>query len=197
MLTDIRVRKEKAREKSFKMADGGGLFLFVSPSGGKLWRFRYQFGGKEKLLSIGQYPSISLIDARAAREEAKVSLRAGRDPGVTKKLQKLGHVIGAANTFAAIAREWFGLNKSQWVERHADDVIGSLEKEIFPPLGSIPIKDISAPDVIAILRITEARGAKETARRIGSGCQQSSSMPSPRDAEKVTLPQSCRRQWPH
>ncbi|MGA1803662.1 tyrosine-type recombinase/integrase [Rhizobium sp. HT1-10] len=166
MLTDSRIKREQAREKPFKIADGGGLFLYVSPSGGKLWRFRYQYGGKEKLLSIGQYPSISLIAARAAREEAKVSLRAGHDPGVAQKLKKLGHVKSSQNTFEVLAREWFELNKSQWVERHALDVIGSLENEIFPPLGSIPIKNIAASDVIAVLRVIEARGAKETARRI-------------------------------
>lgn len=166
MLTDMRIRKEKPKEKPFKIADGGGLFLYVSPSGGKLWRFRYTFGGKEKLLSIGSYPTISLLEARGERDDAKVMLKAGKDPSSTKKLRKLAGVNAGETSFEALAREWFELNKPQWVERHADDVITSLEKEIFPILGKVQIKDITASDVIATLRPIEARGAKDTARRI-------------------------------
>ena len=166
MLTDLRIKKEKPREKSFKVSDGGGLYLFVSPSGGKLWRFKYLFGGKEKLLSLGPYPDISLLAARSARDDAKATLRSGRDPSINKKLQKLAGITGTANSFEAVAREWYELNKPQWVERHASDVIGSLEKEIFPHLGNVPIKDITPQDVIAVLRLVEARGAKDTARRI-------------------------------
>jgi integrase len=166
MLTDLRIRKEKAREKPFKIADGGGLFLYVSPSGGKLWRFRYTFGGKEKLLSIGAYPDVTLLAARGERDDAKAMLRSGKDPGATKKLRKLAGANAGETSLEALAREWFKLNKSQWVERHADDVITSLEKDIFPVLGKVQIKDITASDVIAVLRPIEARGAKDTARRI-------------------------------
>ncbi len=166
MLTDIRIRKEKPRDKPFKIADGGGLFLFVSPSGGKLWRFRYTFGGKEKLLSIGQYPDVSLLQARSERDEAKAMVRAGKDPSATKKLRKLAGANAGETSFEGLSREWFELNKPQWVERHADDVIASLEKEIFPVLGKVQIKDITASDVIAVLRPIEGRGAKDTARRI-------------------------------
>lgn len=166
MLTDLRIKKEKPREKPFKVSDGGGLYLFVSPSGGKLWRFKYLFGGKEKLLSLGPYPDISLLAARSARDDAKATLRSGRDPSINKKLQKLAGITGAANSFEAVTREWYELNKPQWVERHASDVIGSLEKEVFSHLGNVPIKDITPQDVIAVLRLVEARGAKDTARRI-------------------------------
>jgi len=166
MLTDIRIKKEKHRDKPFKIADGQGLFLYVSPSGGKLWRFRYQFGGKEKLLSIGKYPEISLMAARSARDEARAALKDGRDPGVAKKLRKLANVSASDHSFETIAREWYEMNKPQWVVRHADDVIASLEKEIFPKLGSVPIKEISPAEVIGVLRIVEGRGAKDTARRI-------------------------------
>lgn len=165
MLTDTAVRKAKASDKPYKLADSGGLHLFVTPAGGKLWRFRYSYGGKEKLLSIGPYDVVSLIDARAARDIAKATLRDGRDPGIVKKLRKLSHATSSANTFEAIAREWHELNKSQWMKRHADDVIGSLEREVFPKLGSVPITDIRAQEVIALLRDVE-KHAKETARRI-------------------------------
>lgn len=165
MLTDTAIRKAKPGDKPYKMADSGGLHLYVSTAGGKLWRFRYLYTGKEKLLSLGPYPDISLVDARAARDAAKTTLREGRDPSIQKKLRKLAHVTSTANTFEAIAREWYELNKGQWVDRHADDVITSLEREVFPVLGNIPVADIKAPEVLAVLRGIEAR-AKETARRV-------------------------------
>lgn len=165
MLTDTAIRRAKAGDKPYKMADSGGLHLYVSTAGGKLWRFRYLYAGKEKLLSIGPYPAISLADARTARDSAKATLRDGRDPGLVKKLRKLAHVTSTANTFEAIAREWYELNRDQWVNRHADDVITSLEREVFPVLGGIPVADIKAPEVLTVLRGIEAR-AKETARRV-------------------------------
>jgi len=165
MLTDAAIRRAKPAAKPFKLADSGGLHLYVTPAGGKLWRFRYQYAGKEKLLSLGPYPGVGLAEARAARDAAKAELRHGRDPSVQKRLRKLAHVTSSANTFEAIAREWYALNKGQWVQRHADDVITSLEREIFPVLGNIPIVEIGAPEVLAVLRGIETR-AKESARRI-------------------------------
>lgn len=166
MLTDAAVRKAKPKDKAFKMADSGGLFLFVTPSGGKLWRYRYRHEGKEKLLSIGPYPAIGLIEARAAREAAKAIQRDGRDPSVTNKLQKLAGAASNAKTFKVLACEWYDRNKGQWAARHASDVITSLEKEIFPTLGNVPIAEIRPPAVIALLQKIENRGAEETARRI-------------------------------
>ncbi|WP_054310025.1 integrase arm-type DNA-binding domain-containing protein [Mesorhizobium sp. 1M-11] len=166
MLTDMQCKGAKKADKPYKLTDGGGLHLFVSTAGGKLWRFRYEFGGKEKLLSLGAYPQISLADARAGRDEAKATLRSGRDPGITKKLQKLAHVTSSANTFEAIGREWYELQQPQWADRHAQDVIDSLENDVFPTFGNVPIKDITAAEVLALLRPIEKRGAKETARRI-------------------------------
>ncbi len=164
-LTDAQIRSVKS-EKPKKMWDGDGLSLFISAAGGKLWRYRYTFGGKEKLLSLGQYPALSLSAARAARNDAKAILKSGRDPSVVKKLGRLATVAASANTFEAIGREWYELQKPQWTERHADDVLTSLERDVFPALGSIPIDDIAAANVLALLRSIEKRGAKETARRI-------------------------------
>ena len=162
MLTDIQIRKAKAADKPYRLTDGGGLHLFVTPSGGRLWRLRYEFAGKEKLLSLGPYPDVSLADARAARDEAKRVLRAGRDPGVVKKQQR----SEAVDTFEAIARQWHGLQRQRWTETHAGDVINSLERDVFPTLGSAPIRDIDAPAVLALLREIEGRAAKETAHRV-------------------------------
>ncbi len=166
MLTDAQVKKAKKQDKAYKLSDGGGLHLYVSKAGGKLWRFRYEFGGKEKLLSIGQYPDVSLLDARSARDDAKRLLRDGRDPALAKKLKKLTTVQNAGETFEAIAREWHELQKGHWVERHANDVIESLEKEVFPHFGDSPIRHIGVQEVMGMLRLIEARKAIETARRV-------------------------------
>lgn len=167
MLTDAQIKKAKGRQgKSYKMSDGGGLHLFVSPSGGKLWRFRYEYGGKEKLLSIGPYPDITLLDARLARDDAKRLLREGKDPGIAKKLKRLTGIQHSEQTFEAIAREWFERQRGHWVERHANDVIESLEKEVFPHIGETPIREIGVPEVMGVLRLIEARQALETARRV-------------------------------
>lgn len=168
-LTDAEVQRAKPAEKPYKMPDGGGLHLYVSTAGGKLWRYRYEIGGKEKLFSLGSYPEMPLEAARKARDEARDTVANGRDPAAFKKLRKLAATQSADNTFEAIAREWYALNKPQWVERHAQDVIDSLENDqnaIFKTIGKIPITDITAPDVLALLRPIEKRAAKETARRI-------------------------------
>lgn len=166
MLTDAQVKRAKAGEKPYRLTDGGGLHLFITPAGGKLWRLRYEFGGKEKLLSIGHYPAISLHDARRARDDAKAVIRSGKDPATTKKLGKLSGAKTSSETFELIAREWHDLQKSQWVDRHASDVIESLEKEVFPHVGDVPIRDIGVPEVMGLLRLIEARKAIETARRV-------------------------------
>jgi integrase len=166
LLSDVKVRNAKPADKPYKLPDGAGLHLFVTKAGGRLWRYRYQIGGKEKLLSLGPYPSVSLADARQARDKAKALLREGRDPGVVKRQQKLLNGVEQATTFEAVAREWYELNKRKWAPNHASDVIGSLERDVFPKLGSRPIKEISATEVLSVLRQIEARPAIETAHRI-------------------------------
>ncbi|RWM96198.1 MAG: DUF4102 domain-containing protein [Mesorhizobium sp.] len=169
-LTDAQCRGAKPAEKPYKLIDGGGLHLFVSPAGLKSWRYRYEIGGKEKLLTLGTYgdrpPAMTLAAARTARDEARSTVKTGRDPGVDKKRTKLANIQSTATTFEAIGREWYELQKPQWVDRHAADVLDSLEQEVFPIIGSLPIAEITAPEVLAMLRPIEKRGAKETARRI-------------------------------
>jgi len=166
MLTDAQIRKAKAAEKPHKLTDGGGLYVYVTPAGGKLWRLRYRFNGKERTLSIGPYPSIGLGEARGAREAAKAALREGRDPSSERKRRRLDGAREAEQTFESIAREWFALQRGSWTATHAGDVIGSLERDVFPAIGAVPIKEISAPDVLSLLRSIEARPAIETARRV-------------------------------
>jgi integrase len=149
------------------MADGGGLHLFVTPAGGKHWRYRYEFEGREKVLSIGPYPSVSITKARDARNGAKSTLRTGRDPSVAKRVERAKVSADDSVTFELIAREWYNLNKSKWTPVHADDVIHSLERDVFPAIGSLPLKEITPSIVLDdVLRKIEARPAIETARRV-------------------------------
>jgi integrase len=166
MLTDTECRKAKAAGSAYRMTDGGGLHLFVTPAGGKHWRCRYEFEGKEQTLVIGPYPGVSLASARAARDEAKAVLHSGRDPTVAKQIQKAKVAGSDSATFEALAREWHDLNKSRWSSIHSSDVIGSLERFVFPVLGALPVTEIEPPAVLDVLRRIENRPAVETARRV-------------------------------
>lgn len=166
MLTDLLVRKLEPSDKPRKVSDSMGLYLYVTPSGGKSWRYKYRINGREKLLTIGLYPKVSLADARTARDNAREALAKGLDPAELKKHRAALAFTDSKNTFEAISQNWFEINKGQWTEKHAAEVWKSLEREIFPDLGHLPIKDISASQVLETLRKVEGRGAKETARRI-------------------------------
>ncbi len=165
MLTDAGVRSARAKDRPYKLNDTGGLVLFVTKGGSKLWRMRYTFQGKEKLLSFGPYPKLSLAQARDQRDAAKALLREGKDPGFNKRIRR---AIGsdASGSFEGIARDWHRRNLPTWTERHGKDVLDSLEAYVFPTLGPLPIIDITAPMVLGVLRVIEARPALETARRI-------------------------------
>ncbi|PXW57114.1 uncharacterized protein DUF4102 [Chelatococcus asaccharovorans] len=152
MLTDVQIRKARPADKGYRLTDGAGLHLHVSPAGGKLWRFRYEIGGKEKLLSLGAYPSVSLSDAREMAGRAKAALRDGKDPALLKREQKLALRHDPSLTFQALAEEWHTLQKPQWAPVHAADVLRSLERDVFPSLGARPLRDISTPEVLELLR---------------------------------------------
>jgi integrase len=166
MLTDVQCRKAKPANKPYRLTDGGGLHLYVTPAGGKHWRYRYEIKGEEQTLSIGPYPAFSIADARAARDEAKATKRAGRDPAIAKRLARANVSTDDSATFEVLAREWYRLNKSRWTPVHAGDTIHSLERDVFPEIGPLPIREITAPVVLSVLRKIEARPAIETARRV-------------------------------
>lgn len=166
MLTELQVRKAQGAAKAYKLSDSGGLFLHVAVTGSRSWRLKYRHGGKEKLLTLGTYPKVSLRAARVGRDEAKLMLGDGRDPGAEKKLKRAGLAVDSANTFEVIARQWYAMEKDRWVEQHADDVLRSLERDIFPGLGNQAIKDVTPAAVLSVLRPIESRGAIETAKRI-------------------------------
>lgn len=171
-LTDTAVRNAKPETKPRKLADEKGLFLLVHSNGSKYWRFKYRFGGREKLLALGVYPDISLADARQRRDDARKLLANGVDPGETKKAAKAAGAEKAANSFEVIAREWYAKNAASWTESHGARIIRRLERDIFPWIGSKAIADLTAPELLAIVRRIESRGALETAHRALQNCGQ-------------------------
>jgi integrase len=170
-LTDTKVKKIKLDGKPRKLFDGGGLFLLVTPSGGKLWRLKYRFGGTEKLLTVGTYPQTSLAEARQKRDDARALLEKGIDPGDTKKAQRAAEVQ-ETETFEVIAREWHTKFSPAWAQSHGSKIIRRLELYVFPWLGNRPIRSITAPELLAALRRIEAKGNLETAHRTQQNCGQ-------------------------
>lgn len=166
MLNDLAIRKAKPREKPYKLSDGAGLFVAVQKSGAKLWRIKYRFGGKEKLLSVGAYPTVSLAFARKKRDEVKEQLAGGVDPSVQKKLEKLAAAKAAENTFGAVAAELLDnmaanrlaestLNKNRW-----------MLQVLAAPLAKRPIAEIAAIEILDVLKRIETSGRRETARKV-------------------------------
>ena len=171
-LTDVKARNARPGEKQVKLFDGNGLFLLVTPAGGKWWRFKYRFGGKEKLLALGTYPEVSLADARRRREEARKLVANSVDPGAVKKALKVAKAGSDANSFEVVAREWHEKFKVSWSTSHAHVTISRLERNIFPWMGKRPISEIEPPEVLTVLQRMESRGAGETARRMKIVCGQ-------------------------
>lgn len=171
-LSDIKVRNVKPQAKDVKFFDGLGLFLLVTPTGGKLWRLKFDYQGKSKLLALGSYPEVSLSDARFRRDEARKLLANGINPCEVKKAQKAALVANAANAFEIVAREWHRKFSGQWSQGHADTTLQRLERDVFPWLGSKPVNEIMPVDLLTVLRRVEGRGALETAHRVRTICGQ-------------------------
>jgi integrase len=170
-LSEVKVRTIKPKEKDFKLFDGGGLFLLITQSGGKLWHFKYRFDNKEKKLTLGVYPEVSLLDARRRRDDARRLLANNVDPGAVRKAQKQTN-IQETETFEVIAREWHTRFISTWTIGHAETIMSRLERDLFPWIGKHPIAAIKAPELLAVLRRVESRGALESAHRIRTICGQ-------------------------
>lgn len=171
-LSDTTIRNAKPGDKPVKLFDERGLFLIVTPNGGKWWRFRYSFDRKEKLISLGTYPDVSLKDARDRRDEARKLLANGIDPSINRKTQKEARIERSANSFETIAREWFAKQSPVWAASHADKVIKRLGNDIFPWIGGRPIAEITAPELLKVLQRIQGRGALDTAHRAQQNCGQ-------------------------
>ena len=170
-LTDTAIRNAKSRDKQYKLSDEKGLYLLVKKAG-KYFRLDYRFTGKRKTLAIGVYPDVTLAEARQERDEARKLIKKGVDPSQHKKETKIMLQEMTVNNFEAVAREWFEKKRPVWAERHASTIIRRLELNIFPWLGTRPVKLITAPELLTVLRKIERRGAIETAHRIKQVCGQ-------------------------
>ena len=172
-LSEVKVRTAKPMEKEYKLFDGDGLYLLITPTGGKLWRYKYRIGKKDdakhKTLAFGAYPDVSLQDARKKRDDARKLLTGGIDPAVERKAQKQA-AIEEGETFEVVAREWHNKFKPRWKESHAERILGRLERDIFPFIGKKPISHIKAREVLTVLQRIEGRGANELAHRAKALC---------------------------
>ncbi|HEX7082356.1 MAG TPA: integrase arm-type DNA-binding domain-containing protein [Gammaproteobacteria bacterium] len=177
-LTKKKIEDAEPRETPRKLADAGGLYLEITPAGGRYWRWKYRYAGKEKRLALGVYPEVTLSEARERREEARRLLRDGIDPGEHKKALKRAQRVAATNSFEAVAREWITkqstpsgpAKRTAWSASTIEQNTERLENNVFPWLGRRPIAEIEPPELLEVLRRVEERGAAETAHRIRSLC---------------------------
>lgn len=165
-LTDTEIRKTAPRETQYRLADGGGMYLEVKPSGAKYWRLKYRFNGKEKVLALGVYPTVSLKDAREKREAAKRVLAGGDDPGVAKKTEKRIKRLSAENSFEAISLEWHAKFSPALSKSHGDKMLSLLKLAVNPYIGARPIADLEPPDVLDVMHRIERTGAVSQAHRV-------------------------------
>ena len=172
MLTETLIRKTKTPLKPIKLADERGMYLFCTPAGGRLWRFKYRYAGKEKLLALGAYPDLSLAKAREARDEARKMLAQGIDPSAARQQEKREKAEAGANDFETIAREWLENVREKWAAVYHSDTLKRFEAYVFPSVGRRPIAQVAAPELLALLRKIEARGTVETAHKVARACGQ-------------------------
>jgi integrase len=164
-LTDIQIRRAKSKDKPYKMTDGGRLYLWVTPSGGKIWRWAFAHDGKAKLMTLGKYPDVPLALARSRHSEARQILATGIDPMAQRKAEKTAEEVASQSSFASIADQWLEHWREDKSIRHVETTRRRLEANVFPTLGPRPITEIEAPDVVALVRLIEARGARDIAKR--------------------------------
>jgi integrase len=166
MLSDAACKNAKPKEKIYAITDGNGLYLEVHPSGSKYWRMKYRYGDKQKRIAFGVYPEVSLKEARVKKDAARKILKNGEDPGVVRKKEKIEFREDIVNTFENIAREWFEKKKTVITENYGRDIISRLKNNIFPYLGGMPIKKITAKELLAVIRKIEERGAVSLSREV-------------------------------
>lgn len=171
-LTDMRVRSAQPLDKTYKLADGGGMYLLVNPDGARYWRLDYRFAGKRRTLALGVYPVVTLADARIQRDDTRRLLALGSDPALAKRMGKRAAKIAGRDTFEAIAREWLNNQRHRLSSRYCALLLARLEADIFPQIGKQLVGEIEAPELLNVLKTIEKRGAIETARRMRQLCGQ-------------------------
>jgi len=165
-LTDPKIKQAKPKDKGYKLSDSKGLYLLVSKTGAKYWRLKYRFLKKEKVLALGVYPTVTLKQARKACDTAKEQLEQGIDPAQARKAKKAELTEAQSNNLETLAREWHLQQTKKWSQGYSDKVLRSVERDLFPYLGTLPLDDITPPQLLAVLRRIESRGATESAHRL-------------------------------
>ncbi|EAO9965154.1 tyrosine-type recombinase/integrase [Salmonella enterica] len=171
-LTARQISTAKPTEKPYKLSDGGGLYLLVNPNGSRYWRMKYRYAGKEKLLSIGVYPDVTLAEARDKRTQAKRILAAGDDPSEVKQAEREAKNLAVNNSFELLALEWHEHKKPNWSSGYADDIMEYLRKDIFPYIGKKAITDIKPITMLSVLKKMEARGVLDKLKKTRQACRQ-------------------------
>lgn len=165
MLTDTKIKQAKQQEKDYKLSDEKGLYLLVTKKGAKYWRLKFRFGDKEKVLALGVYPETSLKEARVNRDKAREQIRLGNDPSTIRKIEKISKTEAGANSFKAIATEWYQVKMKDKSYSYQTRSMRALEKNLFPAIGHRPISEITPPELLSCLRKIEARNAIDMAKR--------------------------------
>ena len=166
------IETAKPQDKEYKLTDGAGLYLLIKPNGAKYWRLKYRVAGKEKKLSIGVYPDISLAEARLKREEARKIIASGGDPSEQKQVERQAKKINIDNTFKAIALEWHEYKRPNWSKGYAEDLMEAFENDIFPDIGKRPVAEVKPLEMLTTLRKLEKRGVLDKLRKIRQACNQ-------------------------
>jgi integrase len=164
-LTDTAVKKAKPGSRPMKLSDGKGMYLLVNPTGSKLWRWKYRLLGKERVMSFGAYPDVSLAQARDALDHARKLLASGADPVAKRKADRKASLTAAENSFESVARKWWAHWKPTRTDQHAGQVMRRFEANVFPYIGTRPVSEIQAPELVTMLKAIEARGVNDVAKR--------------------------------
>ncbi|MCZ6640110.1 MAG: integrase arm-type DNA-binding domain-containing protein, partial [Gammaproteobacteria bacterium] len=170
MLSDTKAKRAKSREKVYRIADGKGLALEIRPSSHKFWRYRYRLDGKASMFTIGEYPEVSLKEARNDLEKVRALVAKGVHPTQHHKQLRREQAVARENTFQAVAEEWQAKQRGHWSDSYAGQMKSALENHVFPTIGAIPLNEVSAADVLEVLKVAESRGATRVAVLIRQWC---------------------------
>jgi len=165
-LTNISIKKAKPKKKPYKLTDFGGLYLLIKPNKSKLWRWKYRIDRKENVYSIGAFPTVSLLDAREERDSARVLVKQGIHPAHDRQAQKTAQVEDNANSFRSVARGWIDQRRPKWTPNYLSQIESALENDVYPHVGNLPMRSITAAHLLAIIKRVEKRGAATVAALI-------------------------------
>jgi integrase len=169
-LTDVKIRQAKAADKPLKLADSHGLYLEVKLNGSKFWRYRYKIAGKENLFAIGEYPTVGLSDARKARDDARDLVKDGQHPSHIRQTERARNIVGNANTFKAITQEWVEKQRAKWSPYYLGQVERFMDNDVYPHIGRLPIRSVTAANILTILNRVSDRGAETVALNLRQWC---------------------------